>query len=69
MSRVHACVERTCLPFGRQATMCMAIGNMIVAGVLAVRKWLVALESRMAHRFMVLAFISIVLRRIEAARA
>jgi hypothetical protein len=30
---------------------------------------LVALESRMAHRLMVLVSISIVLRRIEAARA
>jgi hypothetical protein len=48
--------------------MGMAIGNMIVTDVLAVRKWLVALESRMVRCFMVLAFISIILRRIEAVR-
>ncbi len=46
-----------------------AVGNMLVAGALVVRKWLVAPESRMAHRVMVLALISIILRRIEAVRA
>jgi hypothetical protein len=45
-----------------------AIGSMFVTGALVVRKWLVAPESRMAHRLMVLVSISIVLRRIEAAR-
>ncbi len=45
-----------------------AVGSMFVAGALVVRKWLVAPESRMAHRLMVLASISIILRRIEAAR-
>jgi hypothetical protein len=46
-----------------------AIGSMFMAGVLVVRQWLVAPELRMAHRLMVLALISIFLRRIEAARA
>ncbi len=69
MSRVHVCVERTRSPFRRQATMGTAVGNMFVAGALVVRKWLVALESRMDHRLMVLASISIVLRRIEATSA
>jgi hypothetical protein len=69
MSRVNLCVERTRSPFGRRATMGMAVGNMFVAGASVVRKWLVAPESRMAHHLMVLALISIVLRRIEAARA
>jgi hypothetical protein len=68
MLRVHMCVERTHSPFGRWATMGMALGNMFVAVVLVVRKWLVAPESSLAHRLMVLALISIVLRRIEAAR-
>jgi hypothetical protein len=49
--------------------MGMAVGNMFVACVLVMRKWLVAPESRMAHHLMVLASISIVLRRIEAVRA
>jgi hypothetical protein len=46
-----------------------AVGSMFVAGALAWRKWFVASESRMAHCLMVLVPISIVLRRIEAARA
>ncbi len=33
------------------------------------RKWLVAPESRKAHRLMVLALVLIVLKRIEAGRA
>jgi hypothetical protein len=49
--------------------MGMVVGSMFVAGALVMRKWLVAPELRMAHRLMVLALISIVLRRIEAARA
>jgi hypothetical protein len=49
--------------------MGMAVGDMFVAGALVMKKWLVASESRVAHRLMVLASISIVLRRIEAARA
>jgi hypothetical protein len=67
--RVHVCIERTCSSFGRQATMGTAVGSMFVAGALVVRKWLVALESRMAHRLMVLASMSIILKRIEAVRA
>jgi hypothetical protein len=46
-----------------------AVGNMFVAGALVVRKWLMAPESRMAYHLMVLALISIILRRIDAARA
>jgi hypothetical protein len=43
-------------------------GTMFVAGASVVKKWLVALESRMAHCFMVAALALIVLRRMEAAR-
>jgi hypothetical protein len=46
-----------------------ALGSMFVAGASVVRKWLVARESRMAHHLMILVLKSIVLRRIEAARA
>jgi hypothetical protein len=46
-----------------------AVSYISMAGALVVRKWLVAPESRMAHHLMVLAWISIVLRRIEAVRA
>jgi hypothetical protein len=45
------------------------VGTVFVAGVWAVRKWLVAPESRMAHHLMVLALVLIVLRKIKAARA
>jgi hypothetical protein len=44
-------------------------GTMLVAGASVVRKWLVAPESRMAHRLMVAALVFIVLRRTEAASA
>jgi hypothetical protein len=46
-----------------------AVGNMFMASALVMRKWLVAPELRMAHHLMVLALISIVLRRIEAVKA
>ncbi len=46
-----------------------AVGSIFVAGALVMRKWLVVLELRMAHRLMVFESISIVLRRIEAATA
>jgi hypothetical protein len=46
-----------------------AARTMLVAGGLVVRKWLITLESRMAHRLMVVASTSIVFRRMEAARA
>jgi hypothetical protein len=42
---------------------------MFVAGALVVKKWFVALESGMAHCFMVAALTLIVLRGLEAARA
>jgi hypothetical protein len=43
--------------------------TMFVADALVVKKWLVALELRMAHCFMVAALTLIVLRRMKAARA
>jgi hypothetical protein len=70
MLRVHVCIEHTSSPFGRRAMMGTAVGNnMFVASVLVMRKWLVSPELRMAHCLMVLASISIILRRIAAARA
>ncbi len=69
MSSVHMCIECTCSPFRRWAMMGMVVGRMLVAGALVVRKWLVALESRMAHPLVVLASVLIVLRRIKATRA
>jgi hypothetical protein len=68
-SRVQVCVNCTLSPFGRQAMRGTAARTMFVAGALVVKKWLVALESRMAHCFMVAASTLIVLRRMEAARA
>ena len=46
-----------------------SVGTMVVAGASVVRKWLVAPESRMAHRLMVVASVVIVPRRTEAASA
>ncbi len=57
------------MAYDRGATMSTAVRNMFVSGVSIMRKWLVAPELRMAHHLMVLASISIILRRIEAARA
>jgi hypothetical protein len=45
-----------------------AARTMFVASASVVKKWLVAPESRMAHRFMVAASTLIALRRMEAAR-
>jgi hypothetical protein len=46
-----------------------AAGSMFAAGASVVRKWFVALESRMAYHLMVVASVDMVLRRIEAVRA
>ena len=67
--RVHVWVECTLSPLGRQAMRGTAAGRMLVAGALVVRKWLVAPESRMAHRLMVAASVVMVLSRTEAASA
>jgi hypothetical protein len=40
--------------------------TMFVVGAWVVKKWLIAPESRMAHRFMVAASTLIVLMRMEA---
>ncbi len=69
MSRVHLCIEHTSSPFGRWAMMGAAVGSIFLTGALVVRKLLVAPELGMAYCLMVLALVSIVLRRIEAARA
>jgi hypothetical protein len=52
-----------------QAMMGLVVGTMLVAGASVGRKWLVAPESRMAHRLMVLALALIVFNRTEAAKA
>ncbi len=49
--------------------MGVVVGRILVAGTLVVRKWLVALKSRMAHLFMVSASMLIDFNRAEAARA
>ncbi len=69
MLMVHVCVECTRSPLGRQAMMGLVVGTMLVAGALVIRKWLVAPESRMAHRLMVSALVLIVFNRTEAAKA
>ncbi len=68
-SRVQVCVDCTLSPLGGWAMRGTAACTMLVAGALVVKKWLIAPESRMAHRLMVAASTFIVLRRMEAARA
>ncbi len=67
--RVQVCVNCTLSLLGRQAMRGTVARIMMVAGASVVRNWLIALESRMAHRLMVAASTLIVLRRMEAARA
>ncbi len=67
-TRVQVCVDCTLSPLGRQAMRGTAARRMLVAGASVVRKWLIAPESRMAHRLMVAASTLIVLRKMEAAR-
>jgi hypothetical protein len=69
MLMVHVCVECSCSPLGRGAMMGLVLGTMLVADALVVRKWLVALELRMAHCLMVSASVLIVFNRTEAAKA
>jgi hypothetical protein len=67
-SRVQVCFDCTLSPLGRQAMRVTAARTMLVAGALVVRKWLTALESRIAHCLMVAALTLFVLRKIETAR-
>ena len=57
------------VPIGKAGNEGYICRHMLVAGASVVRKWLVAPESRMAHRLMVAASVVIVLRRTEAASA
>jgi hypothetical protein len=66
---VHVCVECTRSPLGRRAMIGLVVEKMLAAGTLVVRKWIVALESRMAHCLIVLASVLIVFNRTEAAKA
>jgi hypothetical protein len=68
-SSVQVCVHCTLSPFGRRVMRGTVARAMFVAGALVIKKWLVALESRMAYHFMVAALTSIVLRRMEPSRA
>ncbi len=68
-SRVQVCVDCTLLPFGRRVMRGTAARTMFVAGASVVKKWLIALKSRMAHHFMVAVSTFIVLKRMEAGRA
>ncbi len=68
-SRVQVCVDCTLSLLGRQTTRDTMARTMLVAGASVVRKWLVAPESRMAHRLMVAALSLIVLSRMKAVSA
>jgi hypothetical protein len=67
--RLHVCIDCTLSSLRRRAMRGAAAGSMLVAGASVVKKWLVALESRMAHCLILAALVAMVLRRIEAARA
>jgi hypothetical protein len=64
---MHVGVDDTCSPLGRCAMSRTTAGGMLVAGAAVVRKWLVALESRIAHSLMVLAAVLIVFNNTKAA--
>ncbi len=68
-SRVQVCIDCTLSLLGRWVMRGTSAGIMLVPGASVVRKWLVAPESRMAHRLMVVASVVIVLRRTEAVSA
>jgi hypothetical protein len=68
-SRVQVYLECTLSPFGRRVTRGMVAAQMFVAGALVVRKWLIAPESRIAHRLMVLVSVEIVFRSSASAKA
>ncbi len=65
---MQVCVNCTLPPLDRQAMRGTAARRMLVAGALVVRKWRIALESRMAYCLMMAASTLIFLRRMEAAR-
>ena len=56
-------------PLGSCAMRGTVAGMLLVAGASVVRKWLVALKSRMAQFLMVSASVETVFRRMEAASA
>jgi hypothetical protein len=67
--RVQVCVDCTLSPLGRRAMRGTEAGMMLVVSASVVRKWLVALESRIAYRLMVAASVDVVLRRMAAVSA
>ncbi len=67
--RVQVWVDCTLSPLGSRVMRGTVAGMMLVAGASVVRKWMGALESRMAQFLMVVASVEIVLRRMEAASA
>ena len=68
-SSVQVWVDWTRSPLGRRAVIGVVVGAMSRAGASVVKKWLVAPESRMAHRLIVSASVVIVLRMDAAAKA
>ncbi len=67
--RVQVCTDGTLSPLGRRVPRGTVAVQMFVAGASVVRKWLVAPESRIAHRLMVFLLVEIVLKSIVAAKA
>ena len=49
MSRLHVCVDLMIFPFGSVMAIGLVAGLMFTAGAPAIRKWLVAPESEIAH--------------------
>jgi hypothetical protein len=63
---MHVWVDDTCSPLGRRAASGTTAARMLVAGAAVVRKWLVALELRIAHFLMVSASVLIVFNNTKA---
>jgi hypothetical protein len=68
-SNVPVCVDCTCSPLGRHATIGCWAGWTLVTWAPVVRKFLVVPESKMAHLLMVSMSMFTVRRSVVAARA
>ena len=68
-SNMPVCVDRTCLPLGRHATIGFWAGWTLVTWAPVVRKLLVVPESKMAHWLIVSKSMLTVRRSVVAARA
>ncbi len=68
-SSLHVCVDCTCSPLGKHAMMSLMVCWTLLMELLAMRKLLIAPESKMAQLLMESMSMLTVRRRVSAARA